>query len=233
LGPCYNHGQGGSRQSAKYRAVQKFVTCLHNTITNLQLYFVKKRQGVLWGLVRKAEFARMRNVSRAAVGAWHRRGLLVLDGALIDVDASTAKLDARPEVYRGGRAKELPKSPAAAVVRSNETTAQPKTVSAKPSAPALSDEPSSWTTAEAIRRKETANALVKQLEYEAKAGKLMDEDAVRREWAGILGDVKAGMLAVSSRCASRLGHLTQAEVAEIDAEIRAVLQELGGGHDAR
>jgi phage terminase Nu1 subunit (DNA packaging protein) len=172
------------------------------------------------GLVRKAEFARMRGVSRAAVGAWNRRGLLVLDGGLVDVAASSAKLDARPEVYRGGRAKELPNSPAAAIA-------------AKPSAPEVSDRPSSWSTAEAIRRKETANALVKQLEYEAKAGKLVDEDAVKREWSSILGDVKAGMLAVSSRCASRLGHLTQADVAEIDAEIRAVLQDLGGGHDAR
>jgi len=165
------------------------------------------------GFVRKAEFARMRGVSRAAVGAWHRRGLLVLDGGLVDVDSSNARLDARPEVYRGGRVKELP--------------------AAKPSAPEASDNPSTWTTAEAIRRKETATALVKQLEYEAKAGRLADTDAVRREWAAVLSGVRAGMLAVPSRCASRLGHLTQSDVAEIDAEIRAVLQELGGGHDAR
>ena len=88
-----------------------------------------------------------------------------------------------------------------------------------------------YAQAKALR--ETFLARKAKLDFEIQAGKLVAEDAVRREWAGILGDVKAGMLAVSSRCASRLGHLTQADVAEIDAEIRAVLQELGGGHDAR
>jgi phage terminase Nu1 subunit (DNA packaging protein) len=35
------------------------------------------------------------------------------------------------------------------------------------------------------------------------------------------------MLAVPSRCAARLAHLTQQDIAEIDAEVRAVLTEVG------
>jgi phage terminase Nu1 subunit (DNA packaging protein) len=165
------------------------------------------------GLVRKAEFARMRGVSRAAVGAWDRRGLLVLDGGLVDVEASTAKLDARPEVYRGGRAKEIPNSPAA-----------------KPSAPAVSDEPSSWSTAEAIRRKETANALAKQLEYEVKASKLVDSDAVEARWRTALTDIRNRLLTVPGRCGTRISHLSRAEIATIDREVRDALQELGDNH---
>jgi phage terminase Nu1 subunit (DNA packaging protein) len=172
--------------------------------------------------VRKAEFARMRGVSRACVGAWCRRGLLAMtaDG-LVDVEASIARLDARAPVYRGGKAKAEP-----------EKAAEPRKLSrADPSE--VSHDPALWSTSEAVRRKEMANALAKQLEYETKAGKLVAEDAVKREWCSVLGDVKAGMLAVPSRCGARLGHLTLADVAEIDAEIRSVLEELGGGHDAR
>ena len=40
--------------------------------------------------------------------------------------------------------------------------------------------------------------------------------------------VRAGLLAVPSRCAGRLPHLTPHDVAEIDAEVRAALTELGG-----
>jgi hypothetical protein len=37
------------------------------------------------------------------------------------------------------------------------------------------------------------------------------------------------MLAVPSRCAARLLHLTPHDVAEIDAEVRAVLADIGKG----
>jgi len=174
------------------------------------------------GLVRKAEFARLRNVSRAAVGAWDRRGLLVLDGGLVDVEASTARLDARPEVYRGGRAKQIPLKSLAA-----ENSAAPNSPAAKSSAPAVSDEPSSWSTAEAIRRKETANALAKQLEYEVKAAKLVDSDAVEARWRTALTDIRNRLLTVPGRCGTRISHLSRAEIATIDREVRDALQELG------
>jgi len=175
------------------------------------------------GLIRKAEFARMRGVSRAAVGAWDRRGLLVLDGGLVDVEASIAKLDARPEVYRGGRAKQIPLKSLA--IENSIALSSP---AAKPSAPApASDEPSSWTTAEAIRRKETANALAKQLEYEVKAAKLVDADAVEARWRTALTDIRNRLLTVPGRCGTRISHLSRAEIATIDREVRDALQELG------
>jgi terminase small subunit / prophage DNA-packing protein len=41
--------------------------------------------------------------------------------------------------------------------------------------------------------------------------------------------VRAGMLAVPSRAGARLPHLTAHDIAEIDAEVRAVLTEIGNG----
>jgi phage terminase Nu1 subunit (DNA packaging protein) len=58
-------------------------------------------------------------------------------------------------------------------------------------------------------------------------GRLLDADAVEAEWSSILRGVRAGMLAVPSRVAQRLLHLTAHDVAEIDAEVRATLSEVG------
>ena len=56
---------------------------------------------------------------------------------------------------------------------------------------------------------------------------LVPAAAVEADWSGVLRTVRAGMLAVPSRCAARLPHLTAHDVAEIDAEVRAALTEVG------
>lgn len=61
-------------------------------------------------------------------------------------------------------------------------------------------------------------------------GELAALSDVEREWAGILRDVRAALLALPSRAAARLGHLTPQEVAILDREVRAVLEELAS-HD--
>jgi phage terminase Nu1 subunit (DNA packaging protein) len=73
--------------------------------------------------------------------------------------------------------------------------------------------------------KEQADALA--LKNARLRGSLLDAEAVEREWTDVLRNVRSGMLAVSSRVGSRLPHLTPADVAEVDAEVRAVLNELG------
>jgi hypothetical protein len=50
---------------------------------------------------------------------------------------------------------------------------------------------------------------------------------VEAEWSGVLRTVRAGMLAVPSRCTARLPHLTAHDVGEIDGEVRGVLSEIG------
>lgn len=57
-------------------------------------------------------------------------------------------------------------------------------------------------------------------------GELASLAEVEREWAGILRDVRAALLALPSRAAARLGHLTPHDVKTLDSEVRAVLEEL-------
>lgn len=66
---------------------------------------------------------------------------------------------------------------------------------------------------------ETKNAVMRR--------ELVPASEVETEWSAILRTVRAGLLAVPSRYAARLGHLTTHDVAEIDAEVRAVLMQLG------
>lgn len=58
-------------------------------------------------------------------------------------------------------------------------------------------------------------------------GALLEAAAVEAEWCGGLRTVRAEMLAVPSRVAQRLPHLTPHDAGEIDAEVRAVLTEVG------
>lgn len=51
---------------------------------------------------------------------------------------------------------------------------------------------------------------------------------VQREWESVLRDLRASLLAVSSRIGTRLPGLTVHDIAEIDAEIRATLETLAG-----
>jgi phage terminase Nu1 subunit (DNA packaging protein) len=58
---------------------------------------------------------------------------------------------------------------------------------------------------------------------------LVSAAEVEAAWGGVLRTVRAGCLAVPSRCAARLPQLSKHDVAEIDAEIRAALTEVGSG----
>ena len=73
-----------------------------------------------------------------------------------------------------------------------------------------------------------AQAELAEQKLARQRGALLDSDAVEREWSDVLRGVRAGMLAVPSRVAQRLPHLTAHDVAEIDSEIRAALGEIGG-----
>jgi phage terminase Nu1 subunit (DNA packaging protein) len=74
-----------------------------------------------------------------------------------------------------------------------------------------------------------AQADLAELKAAKQRSLLLDAAAVETEWSGVLRTVRAGMLAVPSRVAQRLPHLTPHDVAEIDAEVRAALIEIGTG----
>lgn len=74
-----------------------------------------------------------------------------------------------------------------------------------------------------------AQANLAEIKAAKLRGALVDAAEVEAEWSGVLRTARAGMLAVPSRVSQRLPHLTPHDVAEIDAEVRAALTEIGGG----
>lgn len=74
-----------------------------------------------------------------------------------------------------------------------------------------------------------ASARKVELQNLKTQGELLAAGDVERQWAGILRDVRAGVLAAPSRIGSRLPHLSPHDVTEIARELAAVLSELAEG----
>jgi len=58
---------------------------------------------------------------------------------------------------------------------------------------------------------------------------LVKAEDVARTWADILRGLRSQLLAIPSRLRADLGHLSAADVAQIDRALRDVLTEAGGG----
>ena len=71
-----------------------------------------------------------------------------------------------------------------------------------------------------------ANADKLELANAKARGELIVAAEVERAWAGVLRDVRAAFLALPSRAAGKLGHLTPHDLKTLDAEVRDVLMEL-------
>ena len=77
-----------------------------------------------------------------------------------------------------------------------------------------------------------AQAHLAELKAARLRGELVEAAGVEAEWSGVLRTVRAGLLAIPSRVAARLPHLSNHDIAEIDSEIRAALSAIGGAqHD--
>lgn len=98
-------------------------------------------------------------------------------------------------------------------------------IAARHDASAASDE----LKAESIRVKK-AQADSIEIKNAASRGELLEAAEVERQWATILRDCRAGLLAVVSRVGAKLPHLTAHDLAEIDREIRRTLERLSDGN---
>jgi hypothetical protein len=176
-----------------------------------------------------SEFAKLRGVSKPAVTKWKQRGLLVLtpDGR-VDVAASQARLAERPDVYRGGRPAKPPSALSSKPPRAEDLS--------HPSQPPPAVDPSSWSTAEAVRRKEGAVARLRQIEADTAAGLVVPIADIAKAVAGEYAVVRAALLGMPSRLAHRLAAAATPEEAGalVDAEVRQVLSALtaDGAKDA-
>jgi hypothetical protein len=159
-----------------------------------------------------ADFAKRRDVSKACVTKWKSRGLLRLnERGLVDVAATEELLNARPERYRGGAVK-------------GRKDGQASNAAVDLSA----EDPSSWSTAEAIRQKEIAQARLRQIEADTAAGAVVPIADVCKAVAADYAVVRSSLLAMPAKLAHRLAAARTPEATGgiLDAEIRAVLEGL-------
>jgi phage terminase Nu1 subunit (DNA packaging protein) len=164
--------------------------------------------------VTKAAFARTLGVSRSRVTALVKRGLPVRSDGRIDLPAALAWVRENVEQTSHFPDRGVNKLNAEAV----------------PAGEGADDGPLPFPEAKAMR--ETYLAKTARLEYQVRAGGLLEKSAVVREWANALRDLRSRLLAVPSRCAAALPHLGKSEAEVIAREIRAALAELAGGDNA-
>ena len=140
----------------------------------------------------KAEFARMRGVSKAAVQKWQSRGWLEFQGTLVDVEASDALLtkyrdstDPRAVGTGNGTSKpsskprsKPPKGEPSPVAAAN--TVLPNETPAQAAERIVIELGADMNIEEARRVKENYLALHGKLEYEQDAGLLIEIDLARK-----------------------------------------------------
>jgi phage terminase Nu1 subunit (DNA packaging protein) len=162
-------------------------------------------------------FAKVRAVTEKTVSVWKSRGLLVMTAeGLVAVAASNAILDSRAEVYRGGAAS----APSDKAEPFKVEGAAPETLVAAAS---------TWSISEALRRKEIANALTRQLQYDRAAGELVPAADIKSAWARIVLAVRSAMLNVPARMLLAAPGLTHAQLIVISKEINAGLHRAAMG----
>lgn len=152
-------------------------------------------------LVSQNEFARMQNVSGAAVSKWKKRGLLVLQGSEVDVEASLKHIDK----YRDGgdvratRGKTREKKSSTKSINQRSVNASVVNTSAaelgdedslilpgesvedaaQRLAPAYDQFDPDMSIEEARRMKEVYRALLNRLEFEKASGSVIDLQLAR------------------------------------------------------
>ena len=169
----------------------------------------------------QADYARHRSVVRSTITVWKNRGLLVWNEAgQIDVAQSDASIDARPKNYRGGSTKTLPATDGGQV----DLFAEPPPADLTPP---IDTNPDNWSTAVAIRVKETYAALSRKAEYEKTIGLLVSIHEVRKQVEAEYSVIRERLLTVPGKIAAGLVGLSAAEIGEaILAEITEALSEL-------
>jgi phage terminase Nu1 subunit (DNA packaging protein) len=157
-------------------------------------------------IVTKTAFAKLRGVTNKTVSIWDRKGLLVLaEDGRVCVEESNAALEARPPKYRGGVANHASDEPA------HVTKIVEEVIGIKPE---HLIEGAGWSTAEAVRRKEIALALTRQLEYDVASGKLVDAADVESIMRSDYASTAARLLGLPAKLAPRVINMKTPEEAQ-------------------
>ena len=150
--------------------------------------------------VSQGRFAKLRGVSKKTVTVWKQRGHLVMHDDLVDVEASDRRLAERPEWYKGGKLGGTPKG-------------------------GLTD---NGDMADVIRVKETYNAMLHQLEYDRKAGLVIEVSTVTKLVADRYQTLRHRLINMGSQLAHLLAISNSPEECQaiIDAELAQALATL-------
>ncbi len=150
-------------------------------------------------LVSQADYARHRRVSRQYISRLAKAGVLVMRGGKVDLVASDAVLDDRPD-------KVSEAATSGPVEASGQTT----------------------TYAQARLADMLFRARLRKLEFETKSGKLVTTDEVKAQWFRLARQLRDKLLAVPAKLAPQLAALTDVrQVRELlDGEIEAILKGL-------
>lgn len=89
--------------------------------------------------------------------------------------------------------------------------------------------PAAPSVAESTAIIQAYKARLAKLEYDERSAKLVDADAVKVKFAGMVAGARSRMLTIPSKCKGRIPHLSIDDVAVIDALIREGLEDLANG----
>lgn len=173
-------------------------------------------------MVTQREFAKLRGVTPKSVQIWKSRGLIVFAPVGgVDVEASEKLLDARPEVFRGGKVASKP-SPESGT--RSEPLSDPALADVPP---AVLAEASSWSLAEAARKKEIALACLRQLEFDKESGLVVPIADVAKAVSAEYSIVRDRVLAMPGKLADEIANLDRRGIeARLRAECYECLSEL-------
>ena len=150
-------------------------------------------------LVSQAEYARHRGVSRQYISRLAKAGVLVMRGGKVDVTASDAVLDDRPEKV------------------SEAATSAPVEAGAQ-----------ATTYAQAKLADMLFGARLRKLEYETKSAKLIPTDEVKAVWFKQARQIRDKLLAMSAKLAPQLAAVSELRAVRelLDSEIEGILKGL-------
>ncbi|MGQ9686263.1 MAG: hypothetical protein ACUVT2_08170 [Thiobacillaceae bacterium] len=134
----------------------------------------------------QAEYARHRAKSRQYISRLAKAGVLVMRGGKVDVAASDAVLDDRPEP-----------------------------VSERVAATPVETAPTGMTFAQAKTADMVFKARLRKMEYDQRMGALLPAAEVRQIWAAGLAKIRDRVLSLPDRLAARLAQHQEVEVRAI------------------
>ena len=165
------------------------------------------------------EYARRRGVTTEAVSKAVKTGRISLVGKKVDIAAAN----------RDWAANTQPGQMAAKKTRKARSKGSKRTqVAPKEGQPAGDSTVNNYANSRA--RREDYLARMAEVDFEERAGKLVNANEMKAQWMKLITEAKTRLLSVPIKCKSRLPALSALDVSIIENLIRDELEELASGN---